>query len=465
LKTVLILGGGITGLSTAYELEKHLDQHKDVNLMLAEASSILGGKIRTVKQDGFIMETGADSIVTRKINHTGIIEELDLEDEVVYNAVGTSYLYVDGTLKQIPADSVFGIPASMKALVESELVSAKGKVEALKDYYTNDRQFSGADSIGEFLSYYLGKELTEKQIAPVLSGVYSGNLNDLSIQSTMPYLLDYKKRYGSILKGIEVNKEQFLGHSEKKFLSFKNGLSTIIDGFAKKLNHTKIRLNHEATEIKRSENGYVVQFRNGEEIQADYIVLSIPHNAAERLFSDRELTNAFSEIQMNSIISVYLGYHVPNEILPENGTGFITTSNESLVCGACTWSSRKWQHTSQNGNLLIRLFYKNNHPKFSEIKKMSESELINLALQDIEKSLKLKEKPVVCNITKWTDLMPTYDISHPETVKKLEKIFENNFQGIFIAGCSYYGAGISDCIENGKETAKKIVHTIYERVD
>ncbi len=191
MKTVLILGGGITGLSTAYELEKHLDQHKDVNLMLAEASSILGGKIRTVKQDGFIMETGADSIVTRKINHTGIIEELDLEDEVVYNAVGTSYLYVDGTLKQIPADSVFGIPASMKALVESELVSAKGKVEALKDYYTNDRQFSGADSIGEFLSYYLGKELTEKQIAPVLSGVYSGNLNDLSIQSTMPYLLDY----------------------------------------------------------------------------------------------------------------------------------------------------------------------------------------------------------------------------------------------------------------------------------
>ena len=83
MKTVLILGGGITGLSTAYELEKHLEQHKDVNLMLAEASSILGGKIRTVKQDGFIMETGADSIVTRKINHTGIIEELDLEDEVV----------------------------------------------------------------------------------------------------------------------------------------------------------------------------------------------------------------------------------------------------------------------------------------------------------------------------------------------------------------------------------------------
>ena len=465
MKTVLILGGGITGLSTAYELEKQINEQEEVNIILADASSKLGGKIRTEKQDDFIMETGADSIVSRKIVPTGIIEELGIQDEVVYNSVGTSYLFVDGTLKQIPADSVFGIPASIRALVESELVSAEGKVEALKDYYTNDRKFTGTDSIGEFLSYYLGKELTEKQIAPVLSGVYSGNLNDLSIQSTMPYLLEYKERYGSILKGIEKNKERFLGNNEKKFLSFQNGLSTIIGAFEKQLTRTEIMLSHEAVEIVSLDNQYVVRFNNGSEVTADYVVLSIPHNKAEKLFVNEQIIDAFSDFQMNSIITVYLGFKVPDEILPENGTGFITTPNESLICGACTWTSRKWKHTSKNGNLLVRLFYKNNHPRFAEIKEMGNEELIDLALSDLEKSLQLNEKPIVSNITKWMNQMPTYQKSHPETVEKLEKILENDFPGIFIAGCSYYGAGIPDCIENGRETAKKVVHTIFERVN
>lgn len=465
MKTVLILGGGITGLSTAYELEKQINEQEEVNIILADASSKLGGKIRTEKQDDFIMETGADSIVSRKIVPTGIIEELGIQDEVVYNSVGTSYLFVDGTLKQIPADSVFGIPASIRALVESELVSAEGKVEALKDYYTNDRKFTGTDSIGEFLSYYLGKELTEKQIAPVLSGVYSGNLNDLSIQSTMPYLLEYKERYGSILKGIEKNKESFLGNNEKKFLSFQKGLSTIIDAFEKQLTRTEIMLSHEAVEIVSLDNKYVVRFNNGSEVTADYVVLSIPHNKAEKLFVNEQIIDAFSDFQMNSIITVYLGFKVPDEILPENGTGFITTPNESLICGACTWTSRKWKHTSKNGNLLVRLFYKNNHPRFAEIKEMGNEELIDLALSDLEKSLQLNEKPIVSNITKWMNQMPTYQKSHPETVEKLEKILENDFPGIFIAGCSYYGAGIPDCIENGRETAKKVVHTIFERVN
>lgn len=465
MKTVLILGGGITGLSTAYELEKQINEQEEVNIILADASSKLGGKIRTEKQDDFIMETGADSIVSRKIVPTGIIEELGIQDEVVYNSVGTSYLFVDGTLKQIPADSVFGIPASIRALVESELVSAEGKVEALKDYYTNDRKFTGTDSIGEFLSHYLGKELTEKQIAPVLSGVYSGNLNDLSIQSTMPYLLEYKERYGSILKGIEKNKGRFLGNNEKKFLSFQNGLSTIIGAFEKQLTRTEIMLSHEAVEIVSLDNQYVVRFNNGSEVTADYVVLSIPHNKAEKLFVNEQIIDAFSDFQMNSIITVYLGFKVPDEILPENGTGFITTPNESLICGACTWTSRKWKHTSKNGNLLVRLFYKNNHPRFAEIKEMGNEELIDLALSDLEKSLQLNEKPIVSNITKWMNQMPTYQKSHPETVEKLEKILENNFPGIFIAGCSYYGAGIPDCIENGRETAKKVVHTIFERVN
>ena len=187
MKTVLVIGGGITGLSTMYELQKWKNETgSDVRLVLAEASDELGGKIRTVKENGFVMEAGADSIVSRKVNGLSFIEELGLESEVVYNSSGTSFLYTDGELKPIPLDSVFGIPASLESLAKSTLISAEGKVEALKDFYIKNDRFTKSDSIGEFLECFLGKELVEKQIAPVLSGVYSGELSHLTIESTTP---------------------------------------------------------------------------------------------------------------------------------------------------------------------------------------------------------------------------------------------------------------------------------------
>ena len=223
-----------------------------------------------------------------------LLTELNLEEEVVYNNVGTSYLYVESELKQIPVDAVFGIPVSIESLAKSTLISAEGKVEALKDYYLHDKKFTKNESIGEFLEYYLGKEIVEKQIAPVLSGVYSGNLHDLTISSTLPYLVDYKEKYGSILKGMEANKDQFLGNNNKKFLSFKNGMATIIDALERKLEYTRILQNYKAEHIKKADQRYHVFFENNEVLEADYIVLSVPHNAAEEMFEDQELKKAFS---------------------------------------------------------------------------------------------------------------------------------------------------------------------------
>ncbi len=108
-----MIGGGITGLSTMHVLQKwKTETGWDLRLVLVEASDVLGGKVRTIKENGFVMESGADSIVARKVNALSFIEELDLESEVVYNATGISFLYTDGELKRIPLDSVFGIPAA-----------------------------------------------------------------------------------------------------------------------------------------------------------------------------------------------------------------------------------------------------------------------------------------------------------------------------------------------------------------
>jgi protoporphyrinogen/coproporphyrinogen III oxidase len=458
MKTVLIIGGGVTGLSSMHELHKWKKENQaDVRLILVEALSELGGKIRTVKEEGFMMEAGADSIVARKAMGLSFIEELGLEGEVVYNDVGRSFIYSDGELKPIPIDSVFGIPASVESLVKSTLVSAEGKVEALKDFYTPNDKFTKNDSIGDFLEYFFGKELVENQIAPVLSGVYSGELSDLTIASTLPYLIDYKEEHGSIIKGLEANRKKFLGGGEKKFFSFKKGLSSLVEAYEKKLDDVEFYKNTKVSSVEKIGNRYQVVLANREIIESDYVIFSIPHTAAEGLLGDQELRNEFSELKISSLISIYLGFEVPDELLPADGTGFITASRDELACNACTWTSRKWKHTSLKGNLLVRLFYKSSHPAFVRLKEMSEEELLQVAMKDISMSLGITAEPVVSEITKWTDSMPNYLITHPKTVGALENKLKESYPGILLAGCSYYGVGIPDCIENGKVTARKII--------
>ncbi|WP_065411728.1 protoporphyrinogen oxidase [Pseudobacillus wudalianchiensis] len=460
MKTVLVIGGGVTGLSAMYELHKWKRKNQsDVRLVLAEETAELGGKIRTVKHDGFIMEAGADSIVTRKASGMSFIEELGLQEEVVYNATGRSFIYTNGELKPIPADAVFGIPASIESLAKSTLVSAEGKVEALKDFYVKNETFTKNDSVGAFLEYFLGKELVEKQIAPVLSGVYSGRLSDLTIASTLSYLLEYKEQYGSIIKGLEANKEKFQS-SGKKFFSFKSGLDRLIEAFASKLEEAEIWKNTKAAKVEKISSRYRVSFTNGETLEADYVVLSIPNTAAEKLFDDEQLAKEFAGLKNSSMISVYAGFDVPDSLLPEDGTGFITANNDELSCNACTWTSRKWEHTSKSGNLLVRLFYKSSHPSFAALQKMNKEELLQVAMEDVRQGLGMKLEPIVSEVTNWSGSMPNYLITHPQTVKALEEQLVASYPGVLLAGCSYYGVGIPDCIENGEATAGKIIRCL-----
>ena len=457
MKTVVVIGGGITGLSAMYELNKwKKSKQSDVRLVLVEASDQLGGKIRTVKQNEFVMEAGADSIVARKMETMTLIEELGLEDEVVYNATGRSFIYSDGELKLIPEDAVFGIPASIESLANSTLISAEGKVAALKDFYTKNETFTKNDSVGSFLEHFLGCELVEKQIAPVLSGVYSGKLSDLTIASTLPYLIDYKEEYGSIIKGLEANKQKFKG-GERKFFSFKNGLGSLIDAFENKLDEVEILKNSKVTTIQKDGSRYQVFLNNEEIIESDYVVLSIPNTAAQHLIDDTDLKNQFRGLKNSSLISVYVGFDVPDRVLPADGTGFITANTDELSCNACTWTSRKWGHTSKSGNLLVRLFYKSSHPSFASLKEMSEEDLLKIALEDIHKSLGIQNEPAAYDVTNWTDQMPNYLISHPKSVQSLESKLATDYPGIILAGCSYYGVGIPDCIQNGIDTANKII--------
>ena len=461
MKTVVVLGGGITGLCTMHYLQRQvLKKSLNVKLVLIEKNTYLGGKLHSAYKQGFIMETGADSIVARHKGVLDLVKELDFEEQLVYNETGISYIYTNNKLHPIPTDSTFGIPMSLSSLEASTLVSNAGKQEALKDFTMPNVGFTKDSSIGEFLTYYLGEELVQNQIAPVLAGVYSGDLHQLSIASTLPYLIDYKNDYGSIIKGFEMHREQFVKAANKKFISFQNGLSSLIDRLEETLTEVEIRKGVATSQVKKKDDQYTVLLENGETITADHVVMALPNEVVKHLVRDESLNPYFNQLSTASAITIYLGFDVPDAVLPADGTGFIVSHNADLRCNAATWTSRKWKHTSADSKLLVRLFYKSVNPEYEELRAMSEGELADVALEDVRKSLGIEEKPVVVNVTKWIDQMPKYDLAHHEALHGLTTALEENYPNVSLAGCSYFGVGIGACIQNGKKIGEMIAEKL-----
>ncbi|MCL1698286.1 protoporphyrinogen oxidase [Lysinibacillus sp. BPa_S21] len=461
MKTVVVLGGGITGLCTMHYLQRQAqEKNLDVKLVLVEKNTYLGGKLHSAYKQGFIMETGADSIVARHKGVMELVEELNFEQNLVYNETGISYIYTNNELHPIPADSTFGIPMSLQSLEESTLVSEEGKKEALKDLTMPNEGFTKESSIGEFLTYYLGEELVQNQIAPVLAGVYSGDLNQLSIASTLPYLIDYKNDYGSIIKGFNANREQFIKSANKKFISFKNGLSSLIDRLEETLTDVEIIKGIATTSVKKQENQYAVTLANGKTIEANHVVLALPNESVQSLLQDASLNSYFEQFNTASAITIYLGFDVPDNRLPADGTGYIVSHNSDVICNAATWTSRKWKHTSAEGKLLVRLFYKSINPEYDRLRMMTDEELAAVALEDVRKSLGIEEKPTVVDVTKWIDQMPKYDLAHREALQGLVQELEKNYPNLSIAGCSYFGVGIGACIQNGKKIGEELAEKL-----
>lgn len=463
MKTVVVVGGGLTGLCTMHYLKrKAIDKGVKLRLVLAEKNAYLGGKIHSTYEKGFIMETGADSMVARYPSVLQLVRELDFESELVYNETGISYIHTNNQLHAIPVGSTFGIPMDIDSLNASTLISEEGKKRVLQDFELPNPQFTKESSIGEFLEYFLGKEIIEKQIAPVLAGVYSGNLYQLSLASTLPYLVDYKNEYGSIIKGFEANREKFEKAANKKFISFRNGLSAIIDRLEELLPEVEFLKNTETLSITKKGDVYDVAFDNGDIIQADFVVLAVPNAVVRKLIKDEDLDQQLEKFTNASAITMYLGFDLPDSVLPADGTGFIVSQNSGLVCDASTWTSRKWKHTSKNGNLLVRVFYKSVNPQYEKLITMSDEELTKVALEDIKKSLNIDEQPIVVNITKWIDAMPKYDFAHNEALQVVLDKLNTEYPNLLIAGCSYFGVGIGACIENGKDTAEKIMNAVCD---
>jgi len=470
---LIIIGGGIAGLSTAYYAQKNIP---DAQITLLEASDNWGGKIATDRvtfDDGdFIIEGGPDTFLATKPWGVALCKELGLGDRLHGTNPKSKNTYVlhKNKLQPLPDGLAMMIPTNIPSILKSQLVSWPGKVRMGLDFLLPSQNGQHDESLGEFVSRRLGREAYENLIEPLMSGIYAGDGDQLSLRSTFPYLHDLEHKYGSLARGALKMRQQMAARgqstqgSRSAFLTPTTGLAEIVEKLVETLteNGTDLQLNTPVSCVTRHETLYHVELDSGETIESGSVILATPAPVSGSLLAsfDPELATVLESIHYASTATVTLAYRQSDLSRPLDGYGYVIPRREGRRALACTWTSTKFPHRAPDGYALIRVFV-GRAGQESDIP-WNEAGLLDLAREELELTLGVTAEPLVSRVFIWESAMPQYNLGHPEKLAQIDAAIEKH-PGLALAGNGYRGIGIPDCIHSGELAVEKILEHVSLR--
>ena len=460
MKKVVIVGGGITGLAAAYRLQT---LSSELNITLIERDTRLGGKISTEYVDGFVIENAPDSFLSRKPQGIALCEELGITNRLQGRnpAHTNTYVMRNGQLYDLPAGLTGLVPTNLDALAASPLISEEGKRRLAEELRLPPAPDEGDESVAHFVSRRLGKEVFEQLIEPLMGGIYSGDTKQLSLAATFPQLRQIELKYGSLIKGLlarqETGSKRQTESAYPPFVSFRNGMQELIDRLVPRLTQSRLLTNHTVESLTPDKAGYRLTLSNERQIQADAVILTTPAYITAKLVApwDNALADAHRAIPYASTAVVTLAYEQEKLPIPLDGRGYVIPAVEETEVKACTWTSCKWTGRVPEGFVLLRLFL-GRYGKRNILQERDE-QLILLARQELERTLSITAAPYLTRIHRWPNGMPQYNLGHVERLAQINsQLAQHN--GLFLAGASYRGVGIPDCIRSADEAAEKAVN-------
>ncbi|MGN4425879.1 protoporphyrinogen oxidase [Bacillus cereus group sp. MYBK30-1] len=457
-KKVVIVGGGITGLSTAYYLQKEIrEKNLPFDTLLIEASGKLGGKIQTVRKDGFTIERGPDSFLARKESAARLVKELGLGDGLVNNATGQSFVLVNNRLHKMPSGSMMGIPTQITPFLFSGLFSPIGKLRAGFDLLMPRSKPVSDQSLGQFFRHRLGNEVVENLIEPLLSGIYAGDIDEMSLMSTFPQIYQIEQEHRSISLGMRTlaPKEEKAELKKGIFQTVKTGLESLVESLEAKIHEGTIMKGTRIEKVVKLGDGYTITLSNGKEMEADAIVVAAPHKVLSSMFAQYKQFRFFRNIPSTSVANVALAFPMSAIQRDINGTGFVVSRNSDFSITACTWTHKKWPHTTPEGKALLRCYV--GRPGDEAIVEQTDEEIVQLVLEDLQKTMDITADPEFTIVSRWKEAMPQYTVGHKERMKKLTTFMEKELPGVYLAGSSYAGSGLPACINQGELAAKHVL--------
>ena len=465
-KRIVIVGGGITGLSAAYKLQRAMhEQNVPLDITLVEAADRLGGKIDTVRRDGFVIERGPDSFLIRKQSIERLAESLGIADELVRNATGQAFVLLHDRLHPIPGGSVMGIPTELSPFIGTELFSWKGKLRAAGDFLLPRSGVKGDQPVGPFFRRRFGNEVVENLIEPLLSGVYSGDINYMSLQATFPQFAEAEKKHRSLILGMKKSRPKKRPAATTKetkklgaFHTFRNGLSTLVESLEEALkDDVRLITGNGVVDIDHAERGVTLTLQDGTTLEADDVILATSHQVAGRIMRRHELLQEVSTIPTTSTAAISLAYDADQVVQEQDGTGFLVSKKNDYDITACTWTSRKWPTTTPDGKVLLRAFV--GRVGEEHYVEYDDDTLVDIAKRDLGKIFTIQGEPNFSVVTRFKEDRPQYRVGHKERVAHARRQLNEVFPMIQLAGASYDGVGLPDCVDQGEAAAERIIRS------
>ncbi|SDY46580.1 oxygen-dependent protoporphyrinogen oxidase [Evansella caseinilytica] len=470
-KRIAVVGGGLTGLSAAYYLQKEIgEKGLDMEFTLYEASARLGGKIKTDYTDGFVIELGPDSFLARKQSASILAKEVGLGSTLVHNSSGQSYILHEGKLYPMPGGAIMGIPTQWGPFLKTRLFTPLGKIRAAGDLFFPKTMKDGKDvSLGTFFRSRLGNEVVDRLIEPLLSGIYAGDIDKLSLQATFPHFQQLEEKYRSLILGMKSNiakqqsgaqPAQKKGKGKGMFLSLTGGLQSLVDGVENKLEKGVVQKNKQLVEVTKNGSSYRLRFDDGDVDEADCLIFATPHHVTYRLLKQYSFAEFLHQIPSTSVATVALAYRHDALKKDIDGSGFVVSKKSKYSITACTWTHRKWAHSSPEGYALLRGYV--GRAGDEAIVEKSDDEIVSAVLKDLNQMMEIDGQPQFYRITRWKKSMPQYEVGHLDSLKRVYEGVGRELPGVFLTGASYGGIGLPDCIDQGKRTAEKVIHHLGE---
>jgi len=457
----IVIGAGISGLTAAYYLKK-----AGRNPLLLESADRAGGVIESLDAEGFLIERGPNSLRgTQEL--LDLTEDLSLTREFMAgDPHAPAYVYFGGELH--------AVPMSPTALVKTRLLSTSAKLRLLKEPFIRPRIATGEESLASFVRRRLGSEVLERIVAPFVSGVYAGDVEQLSVQAVFGQFAEFEAEAGSILRGAiraarrakqeAARKQEPPKRSLKPYrlCSFKNGLQSLPRTLAKALGGCFVS-SARVTDVQAQPS--IPKFRvtyelhgQRQSVAADRLIIATPADAAARLLQNvaPALASLLTDLPYTSIASVPLAYRVEQLGRPLDGFGFLAPRSAGLRTLGSIWSSSLFPNRAPAGWAYCTNFIGGETDRAAA--QLSDEELIRIVHGDLQKVLGVTGEPRRLPITRWPRAIPQYVIGHAERTKQIETALAQ-VKGLRLIGNYLHGVAIGDCLRNAKMAAATLVQT------
>jgi oxygen-dependent protoporphyrinogen oxidase len=452
--TVLVVGGGITGLTTAYALGR-----AGVPTLLVEANDRLGGKVGSVRREGFLVETGPDSFISYRPAAMELARELGLADSLTRpTEPRTVRIRARDRFAHLPDGMGLVLPTRMRPFITSDLFSPLEKVRMGLDLVLPRDGLDRDVAVGTFLRRRLGPALVERLAGPLIGGVYGTPVDELSLLAVVPQLRDAERAHRSLmlasLAGGRARRGQPGG---SPFVTLAGGTSQLTDALVAALGEMadgETRTGAAVTALEPVRGGFAVRLAGGERIRPEAVVLTTPGPVAAGLldgFAPRAAAS-IRTIPHGGTAVVSLGFPLDAFPTPPVGHGFLVAAGEALTIDACTFSSQKWAGRAPDGSILIRCFIGSHDPAALTL---SDEALTARVRADLERTLGVRTRPSLVEVSRYAGQMPHYTVGHLDRVAAVMDALADTPR-LILAGAPYRGVGMPDCIAQGRAAAARV---------